>query len=224
MLVKASIAAALIVAAVGLSSIDYRDLYNEMYPVNGLKRDVLDLCHEAQPTFVRAVASDRIGCYDSMPDNIDLAIGWVRTTSRLAALRRRPSAIEAAERLLVEETQRGGLGFGPRRFTGYVSVPVTPRPCVATALASLPDRTGVALDESDEHLAQQIAKGDELSLAPFGLARHSAKPDTMRDPDLVLPKLPGGGTPSLAAPVSLANPERGATLPLQFAAGCRTPV
>src|SRR5579884_3433874 len=103
MLVKACIAAtALICAAVLLSAVDFRDLYNEMYPVNGLKRDVLGLCHQAQPTFIRAIRGDRVNCYDSMPDNVDLAIGWVRTSSRLAALSRKPTAMELAERLLAE--------------------------------------------------------------------------------------------------------------------------
>ncbi len=227
MLLKASIAAAaLIVAAVGLSSIDYRELYNAMYPVNGLKRDVLNLCHEAQPTFVRAVASDRVGCYDSMPDNIELAIGWVRTTSRLAAMRQRQSPIEAAERLLAEAAMQGRAGLlGPRHFTGYVSVPVTPRPCVATTLASLAGVTAVTLGDSDEHLARRIAKGDDLSLAALGLAPRGAQREPTRDQDLVLPDLPLGGTVSLAAPIAIANPEHGPMPPfVQLAAECRTPV
>ena len=41
MLVKASIAATALIFAVGsLSSIDFRELYDEMYPVNGLRRVV----------------------------------------------------------------------------------------------------------------------------------------------------------------------------------------
>src|SRR5260370_4152094 len=99
MLVKASIFATVrICTVVGLSHIDFRELYNGMYPVNGLRRGVLNLCHQAEPTFVRAVESNRIGCYDSMPDPVELAIGWARTSTRLAAMRH-PTPVELAERL-----------------------------------------------------------------------------------------------------------------------------
>src|SRR5205085_7898489 len=102
MLVKASIAAAALVSAVvSLSRVDYRELYNEMYPVNGLRRDVLTLCHETKPTFIRAIEEDRIGCYDAMPDPVARAIEWVRTSSRLAAMRR-PTPVEVAEKRLAE--------------------------------------------------------------------------------------------------------------------------
>src|ERR1051325_1064690 len=98
MLVKASIAGiAVICAVVSLSRVDFRELYDEMYPVNGLRRDVLNLCHQSEPTFVRAVESNRVLCYDSMPDPVELAIGWVRTSSRLAAMRR-PTPVEVAEK------------------------------------------------------------------------------------------------------------------------------
>ena len=44
MLVKLGIAAAVLTyATVSLASVDYRELYNEMYPVNGLKRGVLEI-------------------------------------------------------------------------------------------------------------------------------------------------------------------------------------
>ena len=107
MLVKSSVAAVLVIAAVaGLSRVDYRGLYDEMYPVNGLRRDVLNLCHDAKPTFVRALETDRVACYDGMPGPVAVAIDWVRTSARLAAMRR-PTPIEQAEKLLVEATLRG---------------------------------------------------------------------------------------------------------------------
>src|SRR5579863_6982564 len=136
MLVKASIAAAaLIVAAMSLSRVDYRATYDEMSPVNGLKRDVLGLCHQARPTFIRAVEADRVDCYDSMPDAVDLAIGWVRTSDRLAALRHTPTPIDLAERVLAEAVIRGQLGVPElRRFTGYLAAPAAVRPCPATSL------------------------------------------------------------------------------------------
>ena len=128
-------ATALVCAVVSLSSVDFRELYNEMYPVNGLRRDVLGLCHQAKPTFVRALQSDREGCYDAMPDPIELAIGWVRTSSRLAAMRRTPTAVELAERLLAEAAMPGRDDLlRPRQFTGYVTMPaMASRPCAGAA-------------------------------------------------------------------------------------------
>ena len=130
MLVKASIFATLLIVGVAsLSRVDYRQLYDEMYPVNGLRRDVLSLCHQAQPTFVRAVEADRVGCYDGMPDPVERAIGWVRTSSRLAAMRH-PSPVETAERLLVAAAAERRINrLVEPRFTGYAAMPAAARPC-----------------------------------------------------------------------------------------------
>lgn len=151
MLVKSSIAVIAVIAAVmTLSRVDYRELYDEMYPANGLRRDVLNLCHDAKPTFVRALETDRVGCYDSMPDPVELAIGWVRTSSRLAAMRR-PTAVELAEKLLVEATMPGREDLlAPRVFTGYVAEPAIVRPCKPTTLAMAAEGPPVALARSDD--------------------------------------------------------------------------
>ena len=109
MLVKASIAATVIlVATLTAHTVNFRELYNEMYPVNGLKRDVLGLCHQAKATFVRAVRSDREGCYNSMPDSVETAIGWVRTTTRLTALKQGQTAVETAERFSTRSPRSAG--------------------------------------------------------------------------------------------------------------------
>lgn len=203
MLVKASIAAtALIVAAVSLSSVDFRALYNEMYPVNGLRRDVLGLCHQAEPTFVRAVRSNRDNCYDSMPDPVELAIGWVRTSSRLAAMRRTPSAVELAERLLVEAAAERRIDrLGPPRFTGYAAMPASAlRPCedVAKGLAVAAATTDLALAEpndrpandrlANDRLARPIAGSEDTALAALGLAprgvRRAPGAPLAREPEL----------------------------------------
>ena len=156
MLVKSSIAAVLVIAAVaGLSRVDYRDLYDEMYPVNGLRRDVLNLCHDAKPTFVRALETDRVACYDGMPGPVAVAIDWVRTSARLAAMRR-PTPIEQAEKLLVEATLRGReeLLGAPQQFTGYVAQPAAVQPCKPTTLALAAERSPVPLARpSDSALA-----------------------------------------------------------------------
>ena len=236
MLVKASLAAsALVCAAVMLSSVDFRQLYNEMYPVNGLRRDVLNLCHEAEPTFVRAIEADRIGCYDNMPDPVELAIGWVRTSSRLAAMHK-PTPVEVAERLLVAAVREHRLErLGQAQFSGYAMVMGgaaygcdNGKPTTVVAAKS-----DLALALPDDSLVLRLARGDRAAMAALGLRPpHSG-------PERVLPILSLGGAGGSQRPrtsdgtAGLADPVPAAGLgddavPLRAApatsAICRTPV
>ena len=87
-IVKVGLAAVVVaMAAMSARTVDLRQLYNEMYPVSTLKRDALSLCHESDPTFVRAVEEDRAACYNGMPHAIassTVALP-VPTTARRAA-------------------------------------------------------------------------------------------------------------------------------------------
>jgi hypothetical protein len=216
MLVKTGIAAVvLIAAAVGLSRVDFRELYDQMYPVNGLKRDVLVLCHQARPTFIRAIEADRVGCYDSMPDNIDLAIGWVRTSDRLAALRKTPTPVEQAERLLSLEIVPGARPGMPQ-FTGYMNAPVVHQPCAPTSLAAVPAGTGPAFRGSDESLARRIATGDAATLAALGLPSAQAHNPGSKE---AMPALPLGSSGPSASTGTLGDD----TIAVAPATGCKTP-
>jgi hypothetical protein len=203
MLLKSSIAAAaVIVAVMSLSRVDYRELYDGMYPVNGLRRDVLHLCQDSKPTFVRALQTDRVNCYDSMPDPVEMAIGWVRTTSRLAAMRR-PTAVELAEKLLVEATMPGGEDLlAPRRFTGYAAQPAAVRPCKPMTLTVLAEDAGRAL-----------AAPDDPALAVLGL---------MPPSDTVPRATTGGGDAASGLLDVTAAAALGDSGPLP-PVGCRTP-
>jgi hypothetical protein len=77
------IAIAVLSAGVGAHSLNPRELYNEMYPVETLKRDAFHICRDADPTFVRAVKVDREACYDSMPNSIEVALGRVKPAGAL---------------------------------------------------------------------------------------------------------------------------------------------
>src|SRR6185437_15763784 len=77
-------AIAVVSAVIGASSLDPRALYNEMYPVEAVKRDAFHICHDADPTFVRAVKIDREACFDGMPNVIAIALGRVRPSAALA--------------------------------------------------------------------------------------------------------------------------------------------
>src|SRR5260370_14453371 len=197
MLVKASIfATVLICVVVGLSRVDFRELYNEMYPVNGLGRGVLNLCHEAEPPFVRAVESDRIGCYDSMPDPVELAIGWVRTSTRLAAMRR-PTPVELAERLLLAAaTDRRIDRLGEKRFTLYAMLPAASlRPCedAAKGLLAAASTSDLVLASPDDHLARRLAGADTPSLAALGLAPRARRAAATTPAGLPILSLGGAG-------------------------------
>src|SRR5580704_13898572 len=85
MLGKASFAAIAVTAvALAATSVNPRELYNEMYPVETLKRDAFHICRDADPTFIRAVKVDREACFDSMPHMIAVALGRVRPSAALA--------------------------------------------------------------------------------------------------------------------------------------------
>jgi hypothetical protein len=72
------VAVAVVSAVIGAHSLNPRELYNEMYPVETIKRDAFHICGESDPTFVRAVGADRTACFDSMPHAIAIALGLVR--------------------------------------------------------------------------------------------------------------------------------------------------
>jgi hypothetical protein len=77
------VALALLPVAIGARSLDVRELYNEMYPLEPVKREAFKICDEADPTFVRAVKFDREACYNSMPHIMAVAMGRVRPTDAL---------------------------------------------------------------------------------------------------------------------------------------------
>lgn len=68
MLGKAALAAGIAVAAVVAGrTIDLRQLYDQMYPVDTLRRDAFSLCQQSDRTFIRALEDDRESCYRRMP-------------------------------------------------------------------------------------------------------------------------------------------------------------
>lgn len=215
MLLKSSIAAVFVIAAVaGLSRVDYRELYDGMYPVNGLRRDVLNLCHDAKPTFVRALQADRVGCYDGMPEPVAVAIDWVRTSARLAAMRR-PTPVEQAEKLLVEATLRGRDELlATPQFTGYVAQPAAVQPCKPTALALAVERTPVAL-----------ARPEDRALAAIGVLPQGSRSERRATTALPLGDGARAGVVGAGNAPGLLDAMAAAALgdDAPPAAGCRTP-
>lgn len=79
------VAIAVVSAFLGAHSLNPRELYNEMYPVETLKRDAFGICHAANPSFIRAFKDDRETCYDSMPNAIEVALGRVHPGAQINA-------------------------------------------------------------------------------------------------------------------------------------------
>lgn len=237
MLVKLGIvAAAVAYASVSLAAIDYRQLYNEMYPVNGLKRGVLGLCQAANPTFVRALEQDRIDCYDSMPSSIERAIGWVRTSARLAAMRA-PTGVELAEKLMRQAEARiqgmpgGTLLFGAARSQFAAAATAEASAACETAMAGSAapgsDAGDAGLAESGddraatERLARRIAAGDKKLLAELGIAPGTPRSGAKPGGELPVLVLGGPGGPSIVKNAAAAD--LGGNAPPSFVPGCRGP-
>jgi len=77
-------AVALMSAGIGVHSVNLRELYHEMYPLEVVKREAFHICDETNPTFVRAVGADREACYNSMPHIMAVAMGRVHPASALS--------------------------------------------------------------------------------------------------------------------------------------------
>lgn len=78
------IATALIFAAIGAHSLNPRELYHEMYPLEPVKQDAFHICDEVDPTFVRAVGAEREACYNKMPHIMAVAMGRVKPGGALS--------------------------------------------------------------------------------------------------------------------------------------------
>lgn len=70
--------------AIGAHSIHPRELYQEMYPLEPVKQDAFHICDEADPTFVRAVGTEREACYNKMPHIMAVAMGRVKPGGALS--------------------------------------------------------------------------------------------------------------------------------------------
>ena len=77
-------AVALVFGAMGARSLNPRELYREMYPVEPVKQDAFRICDEADPTFVRAVGAEREACYNKMPHVMAVAMGRIRPGGALS--------------------------------------------------------------------------------------------------------------------------------------------
>lgn len=152
MIGKAGLVAAIAVAAVVSGrSIHVHELYDQMYPVSTLKRDVLNLCHENDLTFVRAWREDRVACYSGMPHEIVLALGFIHPSHALSEMFSPPGG-----RITGRGSLLAGAGLADQlvmsREPPLTAGPAPAKnPCRTTAIAGL-DKTPVHSIDDEEAL------------------------------------------------------------------------
>jgi hypothetical protein len=206
------IAVALASAAIGAHSLNPRELYSEMYPVEPVKHDAFQICDEADPTFVRAVGADREACYNSMPHIMAVAMGRVRPGGALSMQALTDPSREAELLMTLAAMPPRQPITMPRSFSNTAWVRALSPPCddkrglptvSYTAPAGLPPAAGTGR-------AAALDNAIRNNLPPLPRA---AQPGTMRrDPLPVIPLAParpGAGTPPAPDPgdkVSAFNP------------------
>ena len=77
-------AVALIFAAIGAHTLKPRELFHEMYPLEPVKQDAFRICDDSDPTFVRAVGTEREACYNKMPHTMAVAMGRIKPGGALS--------------------------------------------------------------------------------------------------------------------------------------------
>jgi hypothetical protein len=198
MIAKAGlVVAAIMLTVVGGRAIDLRGLYDQMYPISTLKRDVLNLCVESDPAFIRAMSDEREACYFRMPHTIALALGMVRPDNSLEELFLPWSRLASGGALLSE----AGLGSWaaayrtpPRALSESESVPCRP---ARDLLAGL--RPGAIAEPTTPTVLSGRAGRGAKALTTLGLPPPAPRPalTIMPAPD---PALAAAPAPAAKAP------------------------
>jgi hypothetical protein len=136
------VAIVLVSAGIWTHALNPRELYNEMYPVETLKRDAFHICNDADPTFVRAVKVDREACYDSMPHAIELALGRIHASGALT-MADLLDPLHQAELLQIVSTPPRQPITAPRSFADTEWARALSPPCAGEG--ARPPSAGVAL-------------------------------------------------------------------------------
>ena len=129
-------AVALLTVVTTARSVDLHKTYDEMYPANGLKREVFTLCHDTDPLFIRAVKADREACFERIPSNIAMVIGWTHRGTGRSAPPLYSGTLEAAEVMLMEVALRGGSFGGGAIFAAAPPCRETDQEATARAVAA----------------------------------------------------------------------------------------
>jgi hypothetical protein len=170
---------AAIFIAVGAHSISPRELYHQMYPLEPVKQNAFQICDETDPTFIRAVGSDREACYNKMPHVMAVAMGRVKPESALSTDALIDPAREAQLILMLASLPPQQPITEPRLFSNTAWVRALTPPC------------------DGKPVVPAIAYSAPMSLPPSpGGGRAAALDSTIRGN---LPPLLHGAEPAVAA-------------------------
>jgi hypothetical protein len=215
-------------------SLNPREIYNQMYPVEALKRDAFRICHDTDPGFVRALEPDREHCFDSMPHTIALAIGWVQPQAALWAEALRDPARNAELLLALAALPLRQPVNAPRSFDNLSWLRAL-SPCGGTT-APPPTTSGPAPQPSGATvtLAANDSAIDRLVPVPRASQGGVAADRTpalvpltdSKSINLSAPPLPGTSGKPIAAYDTLTTADVGdnpapAIVPIAPSAGCR---
>ena len=143
-------AVGVVFAAIGAHTLNPRELYREMYPLEPVKQDAFHICDQADPTFVRAVGADREACYNKMPHVMAVAMGRIKPGGALTMQALTDPSREAELLMLLAATPPRQPVTVPRSFANTAwARALTPScedkhalPALAAAMPGLPPPPG----------------------------------------------------------------------------------
>jgi hypothetical protein len=125
----ALVAVALICAGIGAHTLNPRELYSAMYPIEPVKRDAFHICDETDPTFVRAVGAEREACYSKMPHAMAVAMGRIKPGGALSLQAMTDPSREAELLMMLAATPPRQPITAPRSFSNTAWVRALSPPC-----------------------------------------------------------------------------------------------
>lgn len=128
------IAVGAIFAAIGAHALNPR----EMYPLDPVKQDAFYICDQGDPTFVRAVGTDREACYDRMPHVMAMAMGRIKPGGVLAMQVLTHPPREAELLMVLAATPPRQPVTVPRLFSNTAWMAALARPCKDKRVMSAP--------------------------------------------------------------------------------------
>ena len=176
-------AVALIFAAIGAHTLKPRELFHEMYPLEPVKQDAFRICDDTDPTFVRAVGSDREACYNKMPHVMAVAMGRIKPGGALSTQALSDPSREAELLMTLAAMPPRQPITVPRLFSNTAWVrALSPSCAVNIAPGALPPPPGTG-----RAAALDSVIGKNLPLPPRGIQptapQHSQLPVIMLVPD-----------------------------------------
>jgi hypothetical protein len=221
------IAVALVAIVIGVHSMDLRALYAEMYPAEPVKRDAFHICDETDPTFLRAVGSDREACYGSMPHIMAVAMGRTRPGGALSMQALTDPSREAELLMLLAAMPPRQPITRPRSFSNTkLLAPCDDKPLAAVSYTAPGEMLGGMPPAGSRAAALDGAIRNNLPLPP-GTAQQAKAPVIRLGPVAPLITSPDdlGPKPAAIDPAPVSAPDVGddgppAIVPLSPATGC----